>query len=189
MDAGCNEATDAELVARVRAGELAAYGILVKRHQRAVWRVAVSMLGDLPSTENIVQQCFVDAYESLHQYKPEFPFDVWCKAIARNLVRMELRTKSRQSSLLDRYREQLSNEDQAPSHEDLLDQSVLEAMARCRQELTAVAEKALHLHYEAGQPLQQVALAIERTVVATRQLLFRTRLALRDCVEKKRGSA
>jgi RNA polymerase sigma-70 factor, ECF subfamily len=181
------EPTDADLVARVRNGDLHAYGALVRRHQRSVWRVAVAMLGDQPTTESLVQQCFVTAFERLHQYDVSLPLDIWLKAIVRNLVRMEVRREGRQSRLFERYREHLMTELGADDDAVAVrtDPSLLEAVAACRRRLSEPAARALQLRYDEGRSLEDVADALERTVVATRQLLFRTRVALRACVEKK----
>ena len=58
-------------------------------------------------------------------------------------------------------------------------------MTACREELAPAASRALALHYDEGLTVEEVASAIARTAAATRQLLFRTRLVLRACVEKR----
>lgn len=179
-----HEESDADVIAKVRAGHSAAYATIVTRYHRDVWRVAVAMLRDERAAENIVQQCFVDAYECLHQYDPALPFGVWLKAVARNLVRMELRKQVRQSRLLDRYQTQMLPLLSDNVAHDTAAQARLDALKGCRALLSPAAAEALRLRYEEGRALMDVASAIERSVVATRQLLLRTRLALRDCVAK-----
>ena len=187
------EPTDAELVARVRSGAIDAYAAIVRRHQRAIWRVLVAILGDDPATENLVQQCFVDAYEHLSQFRESADLERWLKGIARNLARMELRRAGREAERLRRYRTTLLAELDAEDAADAVDRAardeverrMREALARCRQELVPAASRALELRYQSGHGLEQVAAALGRTVAATRQLLFRARIALRDCVEAR----
>lgn len=182
-----SEPSDAVLVARVRNGDLQAYGALVRRTQRSVWRVASAMLDDQATTEALVQQCFVTAFERLHLYDDQQPLDIWLKAIVRNLVRMEIRRQGRQSRLFERYREhlmvELDERDDASAQQT--DPQLIDAVTACRRSLSEPAAQALLLRYDEGRSLEEVAVALERTVVATRQLLFRTRAALRACVEKR----
>ncbi len=179
-----SDESDAALVARVRSGQTAAYALIVTRYHRDVWRVAVAMLRDERAAENIVQQCFVDAYECLHQYDSALPLGVWLKAVARNLVRMEMRKQVRQTKLLDRYHAQMLPLLSDDAAHEAASQARLEALKVCREQLAPAAAEALRLRYEEGRPLADVAWALQRSVVATRQLLLRTRMALRDCVAK-----
>lgn len=173
------------LVSRVLAGETEVFGAVVRRHEGEVWRVAAAMLGDRAATANLVQQTFVNAYERLEQYRPGNDFSRWLKGIARNLVREDLRRSERESRTLVAYRDYLQQlyGDDGRSEQHLRDLD--RAMTACRAELAPAASQALALHYEQGLTVEEVAAAIARTVAGTRQLLFRARLALRTCVEKR----
>jgi RNA polymerase sigma-70 factor (ECF subfamily) len=173
------------LVSRVLAGEVESFAALVRRHEKEVWRVGAAMLGDRSATANLVQQTFVNAYEHLEQYRPGHDFSRWLKGIARNLVREDLRRSEREGRTMIAYRDYLldlySDEGRAEQHA----RDLQRAVAACREQLAPAASKALALHYDEGLTVEEVASAIARTVAATRQLLFRARLALRVCVEKR----
>ncbi len=174
-----------DLVRRVLAGETQAYVQIVERHEREVWKVVALMLRDREATASFVQQCFVKAYERLGQYELGRDFSQWCKAIARNLVRNELRRTLRENEQIAEYRDYLlvahADDDRAEEEERRMQR----ALAACRESLPEVSLRALTLRYEEALSLDEVAAAIGRTMVATRQLLFRLRLMLRDCVEKQ----
>ncbi|MDP9374466.1 MAG: hypothetical protein M3Q65_18855, partial [Chloroflexota bacterium] len=53
------ELTDDQLVARVRAGDQAAFATLVERHQRAVFTQAYRVLGNAADAEDAAQETFV----------------------------------------------------------------------------------------------------------------------------------
>lgn len=173
------------LIGRVLAGETETFAALVRRHEGEVWKVAAAMLGDRAATANLVQQTFVNAYERLEQYRPGHDFARWLKGIARNLVREDLRKSEREGRTLAAYRAYLDQlyGDDGRSEQHLRDLDG--AMNACRQELAPAASRALSLHYDEGLTVEEVATALARTAAATRQLLFRTRLALRACVEKR----
>jgi RNA polymerase sigma-70 factor (ECF subfamily) len=174
-----------ELVRRVLAGDTASFAQLVRRHQVDVWKVAAAMLTDRVATENLVQQTFVNAYERLDQYQPGRDLVRWLKGIARNLVRQELRKRTRETEHMTHYRDYLGA---LYSEDDRSDQRTREleaALRACREQLSPAAARALDLQYEQGLSVEEVATALDRTLAATRQLLFRTRLALRECVERR----
>lgn len=189
-----HEPSDA-LVARVLAGDREVFGSLVSRHQREVWAVTSALL-DRAVAENLVQQCFVNAYEHLDQYQAGRDFGAWLRAIARNLVLRELRAAGRETSRLARYREHLlaalGSEDDAAREREADRAAHFEraqrALRGCREQLAPAAARALSLRYEQDLPLPEIAQTLGRTVVATRQLLFRTRLALRACLERALAS-
>jgi RNA polymerase sigma-70 factor (ECF subfamily) len=183
-EASSSAATDDEaVVRRVLGGDTEAFALLVERHEAAVWRIVAAGLGERGSVENLVQQCFVSAYETLGRYRPGHDFGAWLRGIARNLAREELRRLGRESRRLSSYRAYLlalyEDDAAAGAEEDRL----ARALARCREGLAPPAAQALSLRYDRGLDLAAVAAALGRTLVATRQLLFRTRLALRLCVE------
>lgn len=59
------DSSDAELVRRVRAGDIGAYGVLVSRYRDRLGRYAVHMIGNREDAEEALQDSFVRAYRSL----------------------------------------------------------------------------------------------------------------------------
>jgi RNA polymerase sigma-70 factor (ECF subfamily) len=174
-----------ELVQRVLSGDTESFGVLVRRYESEVWKVAAALLGERVAIENLVQQTFVNAYERLDQYQLGRDLARWLKGIARNLVREEMRKSARETQHLANYREYVSA---LYDDEDLAEQRTREleqALRACREQLGPAAAQALALHYDQGLSVEEVASGIARTVAATRQLLFRARLALRECVERR----
>jgi RNA polymerase sigma-70 factor (ECF subfamily) len=53
------DAEDAALVARCRAGDQAAFELLVRRHQRSLFNVAVRMVGNREDAADATQNAFV----------------------------------------------------------------------------------------------------------------------------------
>jgi RNA polymerase sigma factor (sigma-70 family) len=173
------------LVRRVLAGDTETFATVVRRHEAEVWKVAAAMLGDRAATANLVQQTFVNAYLRLDQYRAGRDFGRWLKGIARNLVREELRRHERENRALGEYRDYLftlyGDEGRAERRLAELDHAV----ADCRARLPPAAARALALHYDEGRTIEDIASVLQRTVAGTRQLLFRARLALRQCVQER----
>ncbi|MEZ5291583.1 MAG: RNA polymerase sigma factor [Vicinamibacterales bacterium] len=87
-DAGPDRET-ADLVARARAGDAAAFGALVERHYRAVRRVAAAALPASPDCDDVVQEACVTAWQRLpdladpEAFRPWLQRIVWRKALDR----------------------------------------------------------------------------------------------------------
>jgi RNA polymerase sigma-70 factor (ECF subfamily) len=73
--------TDAELVERARAGETAAFGELVCRHQAAVLRAARAVCRSQEEAEDVAQEAFVAAWTKLAGFRGDAQFRTWLLAI------------------------------------------------------------------------------------------------------------
>ncbi len=80
LSIGC--VTDADLVARARQGDSAAFGELVDRHRTAVYRATLAALGSHPDAEDATQDAFVLAYQRLGQFRGDASFKTWMLTIA-----------------------------------------------------------------------------------------------------------
>jgi hypothetical protein len=66
--------SDADLVARARRGDSAAFGELVDRHRTAVYRATRAVLGSHDEAEDAAQDAFVVAYERLASFRGDASF-------------------------------------------------------------------------------------------------------------------
>lgn len=169
------------LITRVLAGEIDLYAEIVRRYQSDVWRAAAYLLRDPRTTEDLVQQAFVNAFQHLDRFRRGEDFGVWIKAIARNLAKQELRTRSREDRRMEVYQELVESHRKTEERET----AVAEALRVCREKLPERGAEALTMRYERALPFEEIADALGATVNATRQLLSRVRIALRDCIEKR----
>jgi len=86
------ELTDAQLVARCRAGDPAAWGELVERFSRYVYAIAVHAF-KLPEhdAEDVFQEVFARAYEHLHKLRDDEAIRPWLAQLTRRLCIDRLR--------------------------------------------------------------------------------------------------
>lgn len=74
----------ADLVARARRGEPAAFDQLVRRHLRAAYAVALAVLGRPADADDVAQEAFVAALERLDDCREPARFSGWLVRIVRN---------------------------------------------------------------------------------------------------------
>jgi RNA polymerase sigma-70 factor (ECF subfamily) len=79
------EPGDRTLVGRTRAGEVEAFGELVRRYQDSVFNVCFRLLGERHEAEDLAQEAFVRAYQRLASFDVERPFGPWVRRVAANL--------------------------------------------------------------------------------------------------------
>lgn len=84
-----SELPDDALVERARrpgAEGLAAYEVIVSRHQGRLLRLVTYLLSDSVEAEDIVQEVFLRAHASLDRYQPGTNFSAWLRVIATRLA-------------------------------------------------------------------------------------------------------
>lgn len=87
--------TDEELVAQVRAGNTALYEALMRRYNQRLFRIARSILRDDDEAEDVMQETYVRAYASLHQFAGKAQFSTWLAKIAVYEASSRLRKRKR----------------------------------------------------------------------------------------------
>jgi RNA polymerase sigma-70 factor, ECF subfamily len=87
--------SDAELVARTRQGDTAAFEELVTRHRSAVYRAAMAALHSPADAEDAAQDAFLVAYRRLDTFRGRASFKTWLLSIAWHQAINRRRTLTR----------------------------------------------------------------------------------------------
>jgi RNA polymerase sigma-70 factor (ECF subfamily) len=77
---------DEELARAAKAGDVAAFGILVERHQRRVYGFMLRVTRRPATAEDLAQEAFLKAWRGLRTYDPDARFAPWLNRIGVNLV-------------------------------------------------------------------------------------------------------
>src|SRR3954463_12716262 len=120
---GSDDERDQELIARWKAGDERAATELVERHASALARVAVSS-GERNEVDELVQDTFVRAFNSLDGFRGESSFRTWLFTIERRLLLDRRRAEKRR-----RDRSEV-REDDAATEYDALDSVVADETQR-----------------------------------------------------------
>jgi len=75
------QATDLDLVRLAQAGDLDAFGELVERNRRAVFRAALACVGSPAEADDVAQEAFVTAFKKLDTFRGEAQFRTWLLSI------------------------------------------------------------------------------------------------------------
>jgi len=87
--------SDRDLVEKAQKGDGEAFAVLVERHQRQLYRLAMRMTGSEADAQEVLQEAFLNAYQKLPLFRGEAQFSSWLYRIAANSALMRLRRKRR----------------------------------------------------------------------------------------------
>ncbi len=71
-----NRLSDAQVVARVLAGQTALFEVLMRRYNQRLYRTARAMIGD-DRAEDVMEQTYLRAYACLRDYDVKERFATW----------------------------------------------------------------------------------------------------------------
>ena len=181
----CQGAADltwtADIVQRVRAGDVDAFGQIVKGYERRVFALAVMILRNREGADDVTQDAFVRAFERLDLYDVRRPFYPWLATITVRLSRNWLARHSpgarRETPI------QPASDAYASAAPAALDVLVAEDegrhLWRLVERLPLGERTAVVLHYRQELSVSEVASAIGVTAGTVKTLLFRARQHLR----------
>lgn len=86
--------TEAELIARILDGEWRNYAILVDKYERKVFNYVNYLMGNREEAEELTQDTFTKAYQSLGQFRGEAAFSTWLLRIAHFKCLTKFRKKN-----------------------------------------------------------------------------------------------
>ena len=89
---------DAELIARARAGDVAAYEAIVRRYQDVAVRTA-HLICPGTDADDAVQEAFIKAFDALPRFREGSPIRPWLLRIVANEARNRRRSAGRRQGL------------------------------------------------------------------------------------------
>ncbi len=159
------DATDAELIAQWQRGDQRAAAALVERHAQPVARFAAS-LGERDGVDELVQDTFVRAFNSLDSFRADSSLRTWLFTICKRLVLDRKRAERRRRDGVE------LDETHAVVGYDALDGLVAEETAQRVQEavgrLTPLQREVFTLRVTEGMPYNEIAQVVGSTEGACR---------------------
>src|SRR5512143_4024699 len=162
---GSDDRRDVDLIARWKAGDERAATEIVERHSAALARFAVSS-GERNDVDELVQDTFVRAFNSLDGFRGDSSFRTWLFTIERRLLLDRRRTEKRR-----RDRTELQEGDSATEY-DALDSVVADETHRRLQDavgrLSPTQREVFALRVAEGLSYKEIAEAVGTTEGAAR---------------------
>lgn len=169
---------DHQLVERSRAGDVAAFEELVKRHQARAYAVAYRLLGRREDAQEVAQEAFARAYFRLGEFRGTAQFRTWLYRILVNLATDFLRRRKPEvphNEALFQIRDAGPNPGEN-LHRQELRQNIEKAIKALPADLRAV----ILLREMEGLSYAEIARVIRRPVGTVMSRLFHARRRLQQ---------
>jgi RNA polymerase sigma-70 factor, ECF subfamily len=171
---------DEPLVKASQHGDQEAFALLVQRHQRRVFALAMHMLHDYDDANDVTQEAFLAAWQGLPSFRREARFSSWLYCIASRECLRHLSYRQRQQALST----SMQAEPMATSQSDPeVRQEKLEQHILVRQHLSQLPARyrivliLRHLHDKTYEEMAQI-LTLPIGTIKTQ--LFRARKLLKE---------
>ena len=183
------EWTDSAAAEQARQGDQRAFGVLVERHSRSVFRLAFRMTQNEQDAEDLVQETFLKAYKQLHRFDGRSAFGTWLYRIAANcsfdLIRSRKNRRERQTALTSETTDWLDRVAAPdPSPERLARSGQLASLLKpALAQLTELERTAFVLRHYEGRGIEEIAGVLGVQTNAAKHSIFRAVQKLRRALE------
>ncbi len=183
-----NEANDAEVMLRVKAGDDSAFEYLVQKYRRPMINFMYRMAHNSAAAEDLAQEVFLRVYRSRSGYEATAKFSTWLYRIATNLAVNHARDtrheRPENTVSLDEPDEEtgisMDVADRGPTAEEVIIRR--ERLFAIRQKVQALPERqrtAVVMHKYQHMDYRQIGQVLKLSESATKSLLFRAYETLR----------
>lgn len=181
-------ADDNRLIAECLEGDSAAFGELIRRYQDRLYNTVFRLVDNGDDALDVVQEAFLNAYQSLDSFKGDSLFFTWLYRIAVNTAISLKRKKRVLARIADRNGDMIvepvdPSDLSRPGHaleQAEEEQKLYRALARLSAEHRAV----LVMKELEGQKYEEMAELLQVPIGTIRSRLHRARLELRELLER-----
>jgi RNA polymerase sigma-70 factor (ECF subfamily) len=179
---------EAEVLESLRKGDRGrALALLMRTHGAAVYRFCAEQLGDREEAQDVLQNVFIQAFRSLHEYEPRSTLRAWLFGIARHRCLDARKSRGRWLRIVDAQAQALPERaDTAPDGDARLEAKRLAAaLEECVQRLTPKLREAVLLRVRADLTYEEMADACGEQIGTLRVRVARALPTLQECLEAK----
>ena len=179
-----------ENIERAKKGDQVAFTFLLDFYWSEVYSFMLKRAENETDAEDITIETFSKAFDKIASYNPEFQFNTWLIAIAKN-VHIDLLRKKKSSLFIDITDEEDNQAyniaDSTPSAEDeLITEQNLSQLLRYIKELKPHYQEVIQLRYFQEFSYQEIAEQLGEPLNNVKIKLLRAKKLLAEIIENKR---
>jgi RNA polymerase sigma-70 factor (ECF subfamily) len=178
--------SDQEIIDSVRKGNDSDYSIIINRYKNKAFSMLKRMLKNEFDAEEVLQDCFLKAYNSLDSFKGEAKFSTWFYRIVYNTALTRLssqkrKTETEMTSVEDHFDlESQYNADDIEKKD--LQEFVRDIITKLPEKYSAI----ITMFYLNEMSIEEISEVMQITVSNVKVMLHRSRNSMRDLVLRSR---
>ena len=178
--------TDQEIIDSVRKGNSSDYSILVNRYKNKAFSMLKRMLKNELEAEEVLQDSFMKAYNSLDSFKGESKFSTWFYRIVYNSALTKLssqkrKTESEMTSVEDHFDLESDYKPDEIEKTDIND-LIRKTISKLPERYAAI----LTMFYLNEMSIEEISEVMGLSITNVKVMLYRSRNSLRDLILKNR---
>jgi RNA polymerase sigma-70 factor (ECF subfamily) len=174
--------SDQEIIDSVKKGNTSDYSIIVNRYKNKAFSMLKRMLKDEFDAEEILQDCFLKAYNSLGSFKGESKFSTWFYRIVYNSALTKLSSQKRkiesEMSSVEEHFELVSSYNSDEIEKKDLKDLIQETINKLPERYSTI----ITLFYLNEMSIEEISEVMQISVSNVKVMLHRSRNALRDLI-------
>jgi RNA polymerase sigma factor (sigma-70 family) len=168
-------------VKQIIEGDASSFGVLVERHKEMVFTIALKIVRNREDAEEIAQDSFVKAYQSLRSFKGDSKFSTWLYRIVYNNAISHTRKRRQEFTGIDENIMNNHTEDEIVENLDKVDTEEQSKLVRAAIDRLPADESALvTLFYMEENTVEDISHITGLSVSNVKVKLFRIRKKLYD---------
>ncbi|MCM8537709.1 MAG: sigma-70 family RNA polymerase sigma factor [Lentisphaeraceae bacterium] len=173
-------------LSKVLQGDIDAYWYIVDKHKLLVSSYIATILFNKSDVDDLTQEVFITAFNKLKDFDQSRTFTSWLVGIARFKMTNYMRSKKRQSNLVDKFREKVIElispelESKMANDKDENIKILLQCISKLPQNMKLVVKSNLN-----GNKAQDLAHEMNSTCSAIYNLQYKANGLLRTCVQRE----
>ncbi len=183
--------SDDALITAAQRGDQAAFAEIVRRYQRAVYRVAYALTRNATDADDLAQETFVRAWGAIGRFEVGQPMYPWLARIATNLAYSLFRTRKRRPETplepLLEAGQQWGVEDDPAEHTARSEHDA--RMRECFSALAPEHQAVLALRVLQDLSYEQIATALNVPIGTVMSRLSRARAELKRRMQEGSGTS
>ena len=156
----------------------------MQRYQNRVYGFAFHYLGNREEAEDVTQEVFIKAYNSLKQYDPKYKFSSWILKITTNYC-LDLRKKKKVTMV--ELNTDLENNETSTSAEDLyIHKENKQSIAQAINSLPDKYKILIILYHNQNHSYQEISEMLQLPITKVKNRLYRARGMLKETLKTTR---
>jgi len=162
---------------------------LLMEHRNSLFAFILAIVRDYDMAEEVLQEVSVAVCESSDLFRLGTNFGAWAREITRRRILAHDRATARfPKSLAAEDLEQLeAGFERAESQASVKER--IEALRRCLETLTHASRRVLQLRFAGCFSYREIGNQVDRQPESVRKVVYRSRHALRTCIQRRLNAA